>query len=956
MLEAFVFSARNSKARVFAALAFALAFVLSALSVQQARAADEIAGSFTQSATYDCRTNTVRYDIKVTIPPEIQAAVQAEGGGQLVLQITSDLPVGLKWISSTMVADGIGLGAGGDVIESRLRDSDRLNSNRIALLPVDANGDGDVGTIHLTGIAEVQPGMPLPHTFAHKANLDVLIHSGGGFIDYALGLESEPPGGGLGTITKTGTPTEVTVDPDACVPDPADPGRPDRGDACLSGNAVVYCGEKDGEYTVIVSGETTSTDFVVVSVLTPGVSIDVMGSLETEVAVPAIAGTYYTELAIVGATPGSAITLSVDGGGDVGVVEDLPDGFALCCSTELVVVIPPECEDRPGGDPDPQSDWDLELEKIYNGQGPCNGGEACDFKIRVTNLGPDPHKGDIKVVDSAEGKPFVFAPVIAPAPWACVGDETMLECTYPDADLPVNGFVELPVRVISTLKKLGPVEVENCAEIDQRPGSKDNNASNDEDCAKSPMPLQDGPDDKVPPPQPDPEPDPEPQADPKKDLSIRKVAPGSCQANGDCTFTLTVRNESQDEYNGDLVISDVPAGPGITYEGHSPSDWDCVQASNGIACSRPDTVLAPGESVSLAVTLGVPNNTTLRRDGLENCGYLGGEAAGSVRSGADTRAVQQALDELGYDPGPVDGLYGGQTAAALRRFQENNGLPVTGTITPDTLDRLGLTGDDSLSAPFVDDFADDNAYCVTTKVTAPPAPKCDAGETLKNGQCVSVCKRGTEWRNGRCRPVVVNCPSGQEYRNGRCRDIVVKCPPGTEFRNGRCRTVRVDCPAGQELRNGQCRPIVCPRGQRLVNGRCVPILVFCKPGETLINGKCVKPQICPPGTQMRNGKCRPIRITCPRGQQLVNGRCRPIVITCPPGTQMRNGKCQPIRITCPRGQELRNGRCRPVRTGPSEINPQQTRPIICKRGETLVNGRCVRAQIRIPNIGTIQIQ
>lgn len=434
------------------------------------------------------------------------------------------------------------------------------------------------------------------------------------------------------------------------------------------------------------------------------------------------------------------------------MVEDLPDGFALCCSTELVVVIPPECEDRPDGGNRPDPDWDLKLEKLYNGQGACVGGEPCDFKIRVTNLGPNPHKGDITVKDSAEGKPYVFGPLVAPAPWGCVGDENNLECTYPDADLPVGGFVELPVRVISTLKKLGPVEVENCAEIRQQPDSRDGNGANDEDCANSPKIAQDEPDDRVPPPDPDPDPVPDPRDDPKVDLSIRKTAPASCQASRDCTFTLTVRNESGSPYNGDLVVSDVPAGPGITYEGHSPSDWSCVQASNGIVCSRPDTVLAPGQSVSLAVTLGIPDNATLRRDGLENCGYLGGEAGGTIRRGADVRAVQQALDELGYNPGPIDGVFGRKTSTALKRFQENNGLAVTGTITPETLERLGLTGGDDLSAPFVDDFADDNAYCVTTKVTAPPAPTCSPGQTLKNGKCVSICPRGTEYRNGRCRP------------------------------------------------------------------------------------------------------------------------------------------------------------------------------------------------------------
>lgn len=301
MRDTIVFHARYAAARVHAALAFALAFLVSAFAVSQAHAADEIAGRFTQSATYDCRTGTVIYEIEVSIPPDVQAAVQAAEGGQLGLHILSDLPVGLKWISVSMQGDAFA--AAGAAIESRLRDSDRLNSGAFSLAPVDLDGDGRPGTVRLRAVARVQPGMPVPHTFAHKATLDVLIRKPGPDVEYAAGLESVPPGGGLGTITRTGTPTEVTVDPAACGPDLGDPGRPDRGDACLSGRARVFCGERDGEYVVVVTGESESPDFVVVSVLTPGVAIDVMGVHETEVAVPVVAGTYYAELAIVGASP-----------------------------------------------------------------------------------------------------------------------------------------------------------------------------------------------------------------------------------------------------------------------------------------------------------------------------------------------------------------------------------------------------------------------------------------------------------------------------------------------------------------------------------------------------------------------------------------------------------------------------------------------------------------------------
>lgn len=52
------------------------------------------------------------------------------------------------------------------------------------------------------------------------------------------------------------------------------------------------------------------------------------------------------------------------------------------------------------------------------------------------------------------------------------------------------------------------------------------------------------------------------------------------------------------------------------------------------------------------------------------------------------RSAQAALYFLGIDPGPVDGLQGRQTRAALLQFQQRSGLPETGTLDPGTASRL----------------------------------------------------------------------------------------------------------------------------------------------------------------------------------------------------------------------------------------------------------------------------
>jgi TPR repeat protein len=50
--------------------------------------------------------------------------------------------------------------------------------------------------------------------------------------------------------------------------------------------------------------------------------------------------------------------------------------------------------------------------------------------------------------------------------------------------------------------------------------------------------------------------------------------------------------------------------------------------------------------------------------------------------------LQYQLNNFGYDAGPVDGLFGPQTRAALIAFENEQGLAGTGQLTPDALDQI----------------------------------------------------------------------------------------------------------------------------------------------------------------------------------------------------------------------------------------------------------------------------
>lgn len=65
------------------------------------------------------------------------------------------------------------------------------------------------------------------------------------------------------------------------------------------------------------------------------------------------------------------------------------------------------------------------------------------------------------------------------------------------------------------------------------------------------------------------------------------------------------------------------------------------------------------------------------------------------------RRVQEALVEKGYDPGPVDGVWGSKTQAQIKRFQGSEGLSPSGELDGDTKSRLFASMGDSTPAAAV---------------------------------------------------------------------------------------------------------------------------------------------------------------------------------------------------------------------------------------------------------------
>lgn len=64
-----------------------------------------------------------------------------------------------------------------------------------------------------------------------------------------------------------------------------------------------------------------------------------------------------------------------------------------------------------------------------------------------------------------------------------------------------------------------------------------------------------------------------------------------------------------------------------------------------------------------------------------------------AQSAREIESVQARLAELGYDPGPADGMMGSQTGNAILAFQHDMGMEETGEITVTLMHALGANPD-----------------------------------------------------------------------------------------------------------------------------------------------------------------------------------------------------------------------------------------------------------------------
>jgi len=82
--------------------------------------------------------------------------------------------------------------------------------------------------------------------------------------------------------------------------------------------------------------------------------------------------------------------------------------------------------------------------------------------------------------------------------------------------------------------------------------------------------------------------------------------------------------------------------------------------------------------------------TTTPQSGVTASPSTGSGIIGDTLDSARIETLERTLSNRGYSVGMADGIMDSQTEAALREFQEDNGLTVTGTANSETMTELGM--------------------------------------------------------------------------------------------------------------------------------------------------------------------------------------------------------------------------------------------------------------------------
>ena len=434
------------------------------------------------------------------------------------------------------------------------------------------------------------------------------------------------------------------------------------------------------------------------------------------------------------------------------------------------------------------------------------------------------------------------------------------------------------------------------------------------------------------------------------DLAVSKVArQAACRASNAaiCGFNVTIVNVGEAPYSGSIRVNDTTTPSVVSLKGYSGGQWRCQSTGGSSNCFHPETTLAPGRSLTLSLNLKVPPSAG---GSVTNCATL--SWGGAQQTGGSVRDVQSALTSKGFNPGPVDGKPGGKTANAIRAYQQQNGLPVSGRIDQQLLASLfGQPGGSAGDANPTNDQA-----CATASIIGqpppPPPPACTGGRFRNNsGACVCPSSKPV-WTGRVCIPRPPQQCTGGRYRNN--KGICV-CPANKPNWSGSfCFAKEIICTGGRYY-DQRKRSCVCPANTPIWSGsQCIPGHQVCSGGRIYNerSRQCVCPankpiwtgSVCVPrppqqcsGGRIRNnyGNC-----VCPANLPIWTGQiCLPKIQICSGG---RTFNLKQKRCVCPPNKPVWSGsQCNPahqVCSGGRTYN-ERLRQCVCPSNKPIWNGQ-----------------
>jgi hypothetical protein len=550
-------------------------------------------------------------------------------------------------------------------------------------------------------------------------------------------------------------------------------------------------------------------------------------------------------------------------------------------------------------------------------------GGPCTFRITLTNDSDVPYTGPILVGNTI--KPGVVQSMTSPPGWACgqVSGQTapltsgpasdqaagaIWACVAPDATLGPNQSAAFSM---TAAVPLSPPRWLSCAAVKGDAG-KDAGGGNNKSCVKG---GDDAPGERGAP-----------------DL-VARTSLRSCSA-GQCEFVIAIRNIGTADYKGDLQLSETIEGGTIAGLVPFETGWSmpCAQGESGLICRRPNTSLAPGDPLTIGVSVTFAPGVRI----LRNCAIVD-RPAGDANPDNDGSCVELHLEDLRprlvvekasragcgrlITAGGGSGNWSCEFEIAVTNMSPvpfNGDIKVTDTIAPGSV--VWVSGDAAdcpnyggslLCQWFNKALPPGGSTRITVRVDLPPnlpfesCARLDAPASAEQA-CISGMPAEPPPRREGSRPdpicaggaFLVRPPSGvaqcctlRSVAAGTCAGGRAVCADGTNFnlRTGSCDR-KETCAADARLRDGTC----CPAGQKAgSDGRCQAQL-SCRSDQVERDGECVDGPIsaaqgCPAD---RTADASSNTCVCRSGRE-VNGVCMTpaTVAECPRGQIRQFDRC-----------------------------------------------------------------